>query len=427
MAATPARRTAFGILLDIERKGAFSDELLHSSRLDGLDPRDRAFVSELTLGVERWRGALDAMLEPFLKKPLSRLDPEVAAVLRMGLYQMKLLRVPDRAAVAESVELVKQAGKKSAAGLVNAVLRRCAGAPLDPARCARLAHPAWLVERWERRFGRQITRKLLEANLFPPRAYLRLNVRFPVDETVAMLEAEGVRTRLTELPACREVLEGRPEATNCWREGRVRFQDISSQAVAGLLGLAPGCSFLDICAAPGGKTLQAIEQLGGSHGVVACDLHPRRLRLLRRLAAVRPPVDCVALDATRPLPLRRCFDRVLVDAPCSGTGTLARNPDMKWRLKPEDLPVLQRKQTALLRNALERLNPGGVLVYSTCSLESEENEEVAGRVLQEKPGFRAEGWFRRIPGTGAGDGFYACRIVRAAACPIREPKTALHP
>jgi 16S rRNA (cytosine967-C5)-methyltransferase len=410
MAASPARKAAFAILMRVEERAAFVDELLHGGRLDELDERDRALASEIVLGVLRRRGALDWMIAKQARRGAEELDAEVRAALRMGLYQLRYLeRVPPHAAVAESVELVKRGAKGKAAGFVNAVLRRAGPRPAEESE-AELCHPAWLVERWKRNLGDKATRALLRANLERPETWLRLNVRFDLEETLERLSSEGVETEAGEQPWTRRLVSGRPERSAAWREGRVRIQDAGSQAIAPLLGLEAGMTLLDVCAAPGGKTQHAIEILGSEKGVVTGDLHPARLRRMRELGLYE--THLAALDASKGLPFRRRFDRVLVDAPCSGTGTLGRNPDLKWRIEPEDITRLAERQRAILEGALDAVAPGGALVYATCSLEPEENEGVVEAVLARHPGWLVEERLERYPGRDAGDGFRAFRVAR---------------
>jgi 16S rRNA (cytosine967-C5)-methyltransferase len=383
----PARKLAFDVLRLVE-SGGFAAELLYH-RSAALEARDAALASELVMGVLRRQNQLDFLLEHFSGRPADRLDPEVRIALRMGLYQLRYLdRIPAHAAVGESVELVKRAGKHSASGLVNAVLRQVHRQPVSfPDLATELAHPAWLLERWERQYGPEQARRIALANLETPETYVRLPVGY---------DSSLVRLEPTEVPDCFRVLQGTPAG--------LRIQDISSQAIVPLLELAPGQWFLDVCAAPGNKTAQAIE-LGVR--AVACDVHPKRLAALKTLGC-----HLVVADGTRTLPFARRFDRILVDAPCSGTGTLARNPEIKWRLRPSDLADLHARQVALLSNALERLAPGGRLVYSTCSLEAEENEEVVREVLDNTaiPAGVAP-WWRRLPGRDRGDGFFAAVIT----------------
>lgn len=407
MRISPARQFAFRALLRVERDAAYVSELLERAKLE---PGDRALAQQLTLGVLRWRGALDSALASHLKRPLSRLDLEVATALRLGAFQLLVLdKIPAHAAVSESVELVKSARKASAAGMVNAVLRKIPATGL-PANAPTVAHPAWLVERWRQQWDDPTLSALLAANTHPPRTYIRLNVSHPRSQTLEKLAIQDLRVQETSISWCYEVTEGKPAATQAFAQGLIRLQDISSQAVATLVDALPDETFLDLCAAPGGKTMSVVERRGSAPGAVACDLHPARLRTLDRLATMTVPR--VALDAAASLPFGRQFDWILLDAPCTGTGTLARHPEIKWRLQPADIARMAALQANILRNALKALAPGGRLVYSTCSLESEENRDVVTAVLATETTFAAETYLERVPGRDAGDGFFACRIVR---------------
>lgn len=365
--------------------GGHSDDLLRR-HTRSLGSRDAALAYEIALGVLRRQAQLDFLIRHFSGRDPARLDAEVRAALRMGLYQILFLdRVPAHAAVNESVALVRRARKTSAAGLVNAVLRKAATEqPPWPDRATELAMPAWLLERWDRFYGAEVAEKIARAALETPATWVRLADRPP---------PEGVAVEPSDVPGAFRLLSGDPAG--------LRIQDISSQAVVPLLDLRAGLTFLDVCAAPGNKTAQALE-----YGVraVACDLSLSRLAPLKELGC-----PLVVLDATRPLPFRRRFDRILLDVPCSGTGTLARNPEIKWRLRPEDLFGFHDRQVLMLRHALELLAPGGVLVYSTCSLEPEENEQVVEEVFGRLP----ERILRRIPGVVPGDGFFAAVIPSA--------------
>jgi len=426
-----ARWAAYQVLRRVEQERGFAGDLLHSPLTSALDERDAALAEELALGVLRWQGELDRIISEAGGRPAQALDLEVRIALRLGAYQLlRLDRIPARAAVSESVEIVKRARKSSAAGLVNAVLRKAAShvRPGTLPEAAR-AVPAWLLERWRRRFGASLAEKLALQTLNPPPVFLRLNARFDTEETLRLLAAEGVATERAELPYCCKVLAGRPARTECFRQGRIRLQDLGSQRIVPLLALEPQHRFLDLCAAPGGKTFQALEQrmpyrASGVHApdstdtassgaepgglAVACDRVPERLLTMRRLATL--PVAMVALDAACELPFRTRFDRILVDAPCSGTGTLARNPEIKWKLRPEDIGELAARQKAMLSRALPLLAPAGRLVYSTCSLEPEENEEVVNAVLGS--GIRIVETHVWLPGENQGDGFFACVIAQ---------------
>jgi 16S rRNA (cytosine967-C5)-methyltransferase len=273
--------------------------------------------------------------------------------------------------------------------------------------------------RWQANYGGGVAAGICRSGVATPPVYLSLSLSFDPADTRRLLGEEGVETETTELPLALLVTRGRVHESRCIQESRCRIQDLSSQCVVPLLEIEPRHSFLDLCAAPGGKTFQAIDVLGDSRNVVAADRHLHRLRTLQGLAAGRPSgpgqarqVDCVALDAQRPLPFRKTFDRILVDAPCTGTGTLARNPEIKWRLRPEDITDLAAKQRAILGHALDHLAPSGILVYSTCSLEPEENQEVIEAVRKERPSFELGAYFQRVSGREPGDGFFACQIRR---------------
>lgn len=409
MAASPARKAAFEILLATETRGAYADELLHGRRLSKLSQADRGLAEELTMGVLRRRGELDAAIREVVRRPLKKLDREVLWALRLGAYQLlRLDRAPAYAAVSESVELVKAAGKRSASGLANAALRKISKRGRDGldelGEQANL--PEWLWERWRERFGEETALGVVRAGLTPPETFLRLSPRFDVAETIERLRAEGVEVAATDVAGAYRVVGGRASASAVIAEGRAAVQDAGSQAVVALLDLKPGMRLLDLCAAPGGKTRAAAERLGEGN-VIACDLHPHRLRKMRELGA--EDVRLVATDGARGLRAEARFDRVLVDAPCSGTGTLGRNPEIKWRLTAEDLDDLAERQKAILGAGLERVAEGGALVYSTCSLEGEENEAVVAAVAD---GWRIEQTLERNPGRDAGDGFWAARLVR---------------
>ena len=346
-----ARRVAFDILEKVESGGFASDLLLEAP----IDRRDAGLASQIVFGVLRFRAQLDFLIAHYAGRE-RKLDTEVRTALRMALFQRRYLeRVPAHAAVAESVELVKRARKGSAASFVNAVLRKAGTGPVDwPSREIDWSCPEWLLARWEQHYGARAAEGIARAALREPARWVFYT---PFHTT--------------------------------------RVQDIGSQWVVSLLGLEPGQRFLDLCAAPGNKTAQA---LAAGVRAVACDRSWRRLRSMAELGA-----ELVLVDGTEALPFARSFDRILVDAPCSGTGTLGRNPEIKWRLGVEDLARFRRRQIALLERARAVLAPGGLLVYSTCSLEPEENEDVIRTV---PPGLVLEAQ-HRLPGRDPGDGFFA--------------------
>jgi 16S rRNA (cytosine967-C5)-methyltransferase len=381
-AISPARTAAFDVLMRVEQQDAYASELLHSSQYAKLSPADHGLATELVMGVLRWRAVLDLRIEQASAQALRRLDLEVLTALRLGAYQLGWLqRVPARAAIHESVELVKRSRKRSAAPFVNAVLRNISAAPVERAAPGRsvskiasgYAHPDWLVERWGSFFGVEIAQAICAFDQQVPQTAIRLNT----PDAEQQLLADNIKLAPGELlSSARRVLSGDVTRTQVYRRGQISIQDEASQLVALLVG--KGARILDCCAAPGGKTAVLARRNPDSE-VVAVELHPHRARLLRKLVGA-PNVSVVAADA-RHLPLAGPFDRVLVDVPCSGTGTLSRHPEIKWRLTPDDLSDLQARQTEILKSAIMHVAPGGQLVYSTCSLEPEENEQVIERVL----------------------------------------------
>ncbi|MGA2234833.1 MAG: 16S rRNA (cytosine(967)-C(5))-methyltransferase RsmB [Terriglobales bacterium] len=443
-----ARSAAFEILLRVEREASYASELLHSARLAKLSPRDHGLATELVMGVLRWQSLLDRQLAAASSQKLERLDREVLAALRLGVYQLQFLsRVPARAAIFESVELVKAARKRSAASFVNAVLRTIAkdgakdifaeiGKSPDSTTLAQnAAHPPWLVARWAEHYGLEAARQICAHDQTVPATSIHIHD----GQSEAELAEAGVQLAPGRLlSAARRVLAGDVTGTVAYQEGRVSIQDEASQLVALLVGRGEtivDCTILDCCAAPGSKTA-LLARRNPRAKVFASELHPHRARLLQSLGRL-PNVHVVAADARR-LPFSCTFDRILADVPCSGTGTLARNPEIKWRLKAEDPHDLQLRQVAILKSALAQLAIGGRLVYSTCSLEHEENEAVVEAGLDGAAEFKvadckgeleqlrqsgemcwkdvasllAGPYLRTIPGVHPCDGFFAALMER---------------
>jgi 16S rRNA (cytosine967-C5)-methyltransferase len=401
---SPARAAAFDILLRVDRESSYASELLHSAAYETLSTADHGLATELVMGVLRWRSNLDYEIAQTSSQDVSKLDLEVLTALRLALYQLRHLdRIPPRAAIHESVELVKRARKRSAAPFVNAVLRKLATAAPLPRTSApteenfasaeslahAFAHPPWLVERWVRAYGFADTRHICEYDQSVPATAIRL--RDPAAEN--SLRAEGIEFAPGALLAsARRVQTANISKASALRAGQAVIQDEASQLVAALVGR--GSRILDCCAAPGGKTL-AMADHNPDATITAVELHRHRARLLQKLLRSSEPsssaqphhIQIITADV-QTAPLHDNFDRVLADVPCSGTGTLARNPEIKWRLQPADLEDLHRRQLAILLSAMMHVRPGGRLVYSTCSLEKEENEEVVGKALEENSTFR---------------------------------------
>lgn len=450
---SPARRVALHVVRAVHAHATTLGESLARWRPQLPDPRDRALVTEIATGCLRWRGAIDHLITVAADRPVGRLDEVVLDVLRLAVFQLLWLdRVPAAAIVNDSVELTRLVKRRSAAGFVNAVLRRVqrdglASLPARPTHLeggpavaaawreylsVSLSHPAWLVDRWTTRFGVHDTERWLQFNLQP--APLCLSVPspgVPVDAVVEALTAAGLEVRRStwardvvvvprgQLPASDDVV------ARCW------LQDEASHLVGLVPAPLPGMRTLDCCAAPGGKTRQlagAQQRLGL---LVAGDLRPARMRLLARTLAaggVLPFAKIVCFDSGRPLPFTTTFDRVLVDAPCSGVGTVRRDPEIKWTRHEADLDGLARRQGAMLSHTAAHVSIGGVLTYATCSSEPEENEHAVAHFLGAMPHFTLErvdvatrlapalvdtsGALRTLPHVHGLEAFYAARLRR---------------
>jgi len=379
---SPARRVAFRVLAGVSEGAFASDEL--QERSQSLDARDAALATQLVFGCLRYQSQLDFLIHHFSGRRAAELDEPVRLALRLAIFQVRYLeRIPARAAVHESVELVKSACR-SATGFVNAVLRKVRREPVAwPSREVELSCPEWLLGRWSGHFGEDTARSVAEAALREPPPFVRVAPGTPLPA--------GLELEPASVPGAYRVASALPVGT--------RLHDLGAQSIIPLLGIRAGDRYLDLCAAPGNKTLQALEY--SPRLVVACDISFRRLR------HVLAPCPRLVLDATKPLPFPAAFDRVFIDAPCSGTGTLARNPEIKWRLQEGDLERFAERQRAILRRGAEALVEGGRLVYATCSLEREENEDIVQNFLAHERAFTLvqEQW--RVPGREEGDGFYA--------------------
>lgn len=438
-----ARLAAFDILLKIERNAGHCDELLRSEAVDRLSQQDRNLCTNLVMGTLRWQIALDARIQPMLARPDSRLDDEVRIALRLGAFQMLYLdRIPTHAAVMDSVELVKRTGQGFASGMVNALLRKIAVEPpvafpasLESAAAlaAAYAHPAWMVERWVTRYGMEKSAAICAFDQEQPPTTVRL-----VGEGAgAALAAEGIELAPGAfLAQARRVARGDVTATAAYKSGVVRIQDEGSQLVAELAGT--GENILDCCAAPGGKAAILAER-NPKAALLACDVSRRRLDemrgLLRNVRGARISYETV--DAAK-IGYERQFDLVLCDVPCSGTGTIARNPEIRHRLEPAEFGRQHSRQVAILLAGMRALKPGGRLVYASCSLEPEENESVLQDCLTGRPefaevsvegqiktlmrdgsmregstdGLLEKGRLRTLPGVHPCDGFFAAMIAR---------------
>ena len=403
----PARVAAYEILLAVSN-GRDLASAIASARTGLRDDRDRALALEIANGVQRWRAALDHVIAGVSNRRIESLDPQVLEILRLSAYQLlHLTRVPASAVVDDGVSLVRRARTRSAAGFVNAVLRAISRTrdalplpprPADPSDreptlayfSITLSHPRWLATRWYERYGFEATETWLQFNNQPAPVTLRTNrIRTTTAALTDRLTGTGVRVRPgTYAPDALIVEEGNPLRARS--DGDFVAQDEASQLVAVLAAARPGSRVLDTCASPGGKTTAMAADMESRGLLVACDVRDRRIALLRKTVAATgaASVRIVQADLSRALPFRSEFDTVLIDVPCSGLGTLRRDPDIRWRRQESDLPALAAVELTMLRNASEVVRRGGRLVYATCSSEPEENEAIADAFLASAPDFR---------------------------------------
>jgi len=405
----PARLAAYQILCAVSTGSADLPSAIASARSGLADERDRALAAEIAAGVQRWRSTLDHLVVTFSKRAITRLDPEVLEILRLSIYQLlHLTRVPAAAVVDDAVDLTKRAGKRSASGFVNAILRsvsrRRNSLPL-PARpsdagdhaaaleylSVSLSHPRWLAERWYERLGLDAAESWMRFNNTPGSVTLRANrLRTTRDELIGRLAADEILVHPTDYaPDGLVVDEGHPLRGPLRDEGAFVVQDEASQLVPLLAGDEALARVLDTCASPGGKTTALAALMNGGGLLVACDVRERRIELLRRTVAASGAANIriVQADFLQSAPFTSAFECVLVDAPCSGLGTLRRDPDIRWRRHEQDLPPLAAAELTMLQRAAACVAPGGRLVYATCSSEPEENEGVVDAFLATTSGF----------------------------------------
>lgn len=417
---SPARRLAWELLLRVERDGAYVDRVIEVAlRQARLSAPDRALVVELVHGVVRWRKRLDFLLQSCAEHPLRRYPLPVLVALRLGAYQLLFLeRIPEHAAVHQTVELVKPLGQRMA-GLVNAILRglirRRDALPEPPAEdpvtalAVLYSYPEWIVRRWVERFGREQAERLLEAQNRRPVLSLRVNPRRATPEQLLeWLSHHGVAAGVSPyVPTC-VVVERLPQEllVEVLQRGWASVQDVSAALVVELATVEPAMRVIDLCGAPGGKACAIAERLGARGHVVVVDIHPNRLRLVEREACRLGVAERMYFHAADARSFRaEAADLVLVDAPCSGLGTIAKKPDIKWRRRKEDIPQLARLQRQILQNAARLVRPGGVLLYSTCTIEPEENEECIADFLKHHPDFELEPAEHYLPAAVCREGF----------------------
>jgi len=446
---TAPRMIAIRVVERVQRAGAYADLALHHALVQSRIPAaDRALATELVYGTLRWRGRLDYLIAKALDRDISKLEPLVTSALRVGAYQLFFSdRIPANAAVDEAVRCVRAMGLERATGLVNAVLRRLArdgdsiefpsleSDPLD-----HLVHagslPRWLAERWLEEFGAEEAARLAATMNEPAPVTVRVNRTKTTREALLPELSQRFPEAKPGRYAPDAIVLGRKGDVGqdpSFLSGLISVQDEASQLVVELLDPQPGERILDTCSAPGTKSAAIAERLNGEGHVLALDRHPRRLQLVGR-GIRRLEIGGVATlerDATkslRDLAKDGPFDRILVDAPCSGLGALRRNPDARWRIRPEDLESLSKVQRAILESAADVLRPGGSLVYSTCTITKEENESVIQGFMATRAGWQIapresaaaamqelideNGFLRLLPQRHDMDGFFAVRLIR---------------
>lgn len=413
-----AREAALDVLLRIEQDRSYSNLLLNRTLQQyKLDKPDAGLATEIVYGTIQRQGTIDYFLEPFVKGGLAKLQPWVRSLLRLSFYQLYYLdRIPEHAVVNEAVQIAKRRGHQGISGMVNGVLRSVLrrkaelvlpdGLPAVRRIALATSHPEWMVRRWIRQFGEPAAERICEANNQPPRVSIRANkLRLGQAELAERLRQGGLEAEPSEVAPAGVIVRGggNMALTPGYAEGLFTVQDESSMLVAEWLDPQPGERVLDCCAAPGGKTTHLAEKMQDRGEIIACDVHEHKERLIREqaerlgLRSIRTvTADARRLSAQFP---PESFDRILLDAPCSGLGVIRRKPDMKWTKEESELESVCEVQRELLEAIHPLLKPGGVLVYSTCTVEKTENEEMVRSFLQRHPEFTPD-----APPPGSHDG-----------------------
>ncbi len=398
------RELALHFMTRVEQEGAYADRLLSSHKVSGLEQRDRSFVRELLLGVLRWKLRLDHIIDSYYKRKSKKtLAPDVRNIIRLGLFQIIFMNsVPDHAAVNESVEIASRRFGRSVGGLVNAILRRFSreGEPAvkssDPLEklSVEKSYPLWIVKRWSAHFGIETAEAIMAAGNEKHAVTIRVNsTKTDSDFLVSELGREGFDLSPSGMPGYFNVLKGSGLFdTGAFAKGLFAVQDSATSMASLLLAPIPGEKILDLCSAPGGKATHIAELMNDKGIVDAVDINPGRIGLVRE-AAERlglESIRCLEGDSVEfGSKADTLYDRVLFDTPCTGTGVFSKRPDMKWRRKADDFEAITKLQKAIFGNAASLVKPGGILVYSTCSLEPEENEDMVNRFNKEN-GFTVE-------------------------------------
>lgn len=436
------RDAAFSILWAVENNQAYSNLLLHQTiESHGIAAKNRGLLTEITYGTLQHQMTLDYYLEPYLK---GKLEPWVKVLLRLSLYQIVYLdRIPSHAVVHEAVEIAKRRGHGGVASLVNGVLRsvqrngvrsfNTISNPIEKI-SVETSHPVWMIKRWSEQFGIEKAREMALENNKTPSQTVRVNtVRATPEEVIEMLESEGLEAVPSKIiPECLVVTNGQPARTIAFEKGFITIQDESSMLPSYALQLKPGLKVLDMCAAPGGKTTHIAEKMGNKGSITAMDLHQHKIKLIDETAARlgHTIIEAAVGDGKKSAEhfADEKFDRILVDAPCSGLGVIKRKPDIKYTKSPDDFDRLQQIQSDLLDQAVRILSDDGILVYSTCTVDSTENRGTAERFLKEHPemekiqvllpeaiGVKHTGFVQVFPQDFGSDGFFIAAFRKKRA------------
>lgn len=430
-----AREAALEVLVRTEQDKSYSNLLLHQTiQKYRLDKADAALATEIAYGTIQRLNTIDYYLERFVSKGMAKLQPWVRSLLRLSFYQMYFLdRIPDHAIVNEAVNIAKKKGHQGISGMVNGVLRNVirqkdslqipAGLPAADRIALEHSHPKWLVSRWISQLGEAKTERICEANNTPPHVSIRANTtKIGRDELVSLLQRNGLQAEPSELAPAGVIVKGggNMALTPWFEQGLFSIQDESSMLVAEAVDPQPGEKVLDCCAAPGGKTMHMAEKMKDGGEVWACDIHEHKAKLIREQA------ERLGLKSVRTLTAdarkladhfaEGSFDRILLDAPCSGLGVIRRKPDMKWSKREQELDDICVIQRDLLNEAHKLLRPGGILVYSTCTIEHNENEGMVEAFLRRHPEFEwaGPGPLQLYPYEHRSDGFFIAKLRKRA-------------
>jgi 16S rRNA (cytosine967-C5)-methyltransferase len=451
-----ARELALDVLIRVEQEKSYSNlELNDALKRSRLESVDAGLATELVYGTIQRKGTLDWILGQFLKQGLSKLETWVLNLLRMSLYQIWFLdRIPERAAIHEGVEIAKKRGHKGISGMVNGVLRNIVRQksdirfPENQGANKRIAlehsHPEWMVERWINLFGEHETEEICKQNNIPPKISIRVNtLRMTRDRLLQAMVNEGIEAVPSSIHPAGILIQGGGNIgqSRWFQDGFCTIQDESSMLVGQLLSPKSGSKVLDCCAAPGGKTTHLAELMGNDGTIIAADLHRHKIDLIRsnmdRLGTgIIQPILADARELHKQLNVEGGFDFILLDAPCSGLGVIRRKPDIKWTKTLQDVEAIVHLQEAIIDSAGQLVKPDGVLVYSTCTLDPAENEQIIERFLKKYPEFYLDteasrllpesvvqkaaipnrlGMFRILPHMFGSDGFFMARLVKRSA------------